>query len=232
MRATAYEFRNNVSGTVTLPPSQRLTTLLGCKLAIALGLNLFALLPYYLLQHYPIFSVTVMPVTAIDRWIRFDDRTLAVYLSLFFLMPIAPMQMVRRDQLRRYTFGVAAMSLLADLVFLLWPTAVLRPYAHSANIVYQQLTMRVAPLNAFPSLHAAMAVFSALCYEQLASHIRRPGLWRIAIWIWASAIIYATLATKEHVFIDAVGGSLLGLIAYVSAFRVNSILAEIFSKGR
>jgi membrane-associated phospholipid phosphatase len=199
---------------------------------MALGLNLWAFLPYYLLQHHLFFPLTVMPVTAVDKWIPFSDRAVWLYLSLFLLMPIAPMQMVRAGQLRRYTLGVAGMSLLADLVFLLWPTAVLRPNAETTNTVYYHLTILVTPVNAFPSLHAAMAVFSTLCYEQIAPYMRNPQLWRIGLWIWALGIIYATLATKEHVALDATAGSLLGLITYLCAFRAKSFSTETFRKGR
>jgi membrane-associated phospholipid phosphatase len=220
---------------LTAPPlalSERLKTHLGRKLAMALGLNAFALLPYYLLQHYPSFPVTVMPLTALDEWIPFNDGAVWLYLSVFLLMPIAPMQMTGRDQLRRHTIGIIGMSLLADLVFFLWPTAVLRPNIETTTTAYQHLTQLVSSNNACPSLHAAVAVFSALCYEQIARHMRAPQLWRAGLWIWALGVVYATLATKEHVGLDAVSGGLLGLIAYLWAFRFRSLAMQNFRKRR
>lgn len=167
---SAYGVLDSALTAPTLALSERLKTHLGRKLAMALGLNAFALLPYYRLQHYPVFPVTVMPLTVLDEWIPFNDRAVWLYLSLFLMIPIVPMQMTGRDQLRRYTIGIVAMSLLADVVFLLWPTTVTRPQIETTNIAYQYLTRLVSSNNACPSLHAAAAVFSALCYEQIARH--------------------------------------------------------------
>ncbi|HXG52522.1 MAG TPA: phosphatase PAP2 family protein [candidate division Zixibacteria bacterium] len=204
---------------------------LGCKLALALGLNLWALVPYYALQHHTFFPVTLMPETPVDEWIGFDDRALWLYLSLFLLMPVAPLQMTDLTRLRRYAVGVCLLSLAADLVFLVWPTAVRRPDPGAASAFYVQLTQAVSPRNACPSLHAAMAIFSALCYEQTAADFRHPGSWRIALWAWALAILYATLAVKEHVLLDVLAGSLLGWAAYWLAFRA-SPAAKNLDQGR
>jgi membrane-associated phospholipid phosphatase len=218
MHVSADEFLASNSAITPLTAMGRLKTLLGWKLAMALGLNLWALVPYYLLQHHPFFPVTIMPTTIMDDWIAFNEHAVWLYLSLFLLMPIAPMQMVSPNHIRRYALGVAAMSLAADLVFFFWPTTVARPSPQMINPVYQNLTLLVSPNNACPSLHAAMAVFSALCYEQIAPHMRDRRLWRLGLWIWALGIVYATLASKEHVALDAAAGSLLGLIAYLGAF--------------
>jgi membrane-associated phospholipid phosphatase len=230
MRMSTYVVLDSALPVAPLAPGERLKTRLGTKLAMALGLNLWALLPYYLLQHYPFFSVAVMRLTPVDEWTPFDDRAVWLYLSLFLLMPIAPMQFASTDQLRRYTLGVAGMSLLADLIFFFQPTTVLRPNAETVNIVYDHLTRLVSANNACPSLHAAMAVFSALCYEQVAPHVRHRQLWRTGLWIWALGIIYATLAAKQHVALDAVAGSALGFTAYFCAFRQNHLDSETVSQ--
>jgi len=197
----------------------RLRAHLGLKLALALGLNLFAFAPYFWLQHNLFFPVTVITESAFDSWLGFAPNAVWIYLSLFLLMPIAPMQMQNRQQLDRYALGVVAMSLSADLIFLFWPTAIVRPPAGAANVLYSVLITWDRPLNAFPSLHAAMAVFSACCCEQIFSRVGRSGLGRLLIWTWALAIIGAMLLTKQHVALDALGGILLGLTSYYWAFR-------------
>jgi membrane-associated phospholipid phosphatase len=77
-----------------------------------------------------------------------------------------------------------------------------------------------------------MAVFSALCYEQIACHMRERQLWRLGLWIWALGIIYATLVSKEHVALDAAAGSLLGLIAYLCVFGAKLFAVQTIRKGR
>jgi hypothetical protein len=191
---------------------------LGLKLAFAVSLNLWAFVPYFWLQRHALFPVTVMRESALDIWLGFSPHAVWIYLSLFLLMPVAPMQMQNTAQLWRYALGVLGMSVIADLAFLFWPTAVVRFSNQTANILYDALVAVDIPLNAFPSLHAAMAVFSALCCEQIFSQIRHPAIWRGVIWTWASAIIWAMLATKQHVALDAVGGIVLGVTSYGCAF--------------
>jgi ketosteroid isomerase-like protein len=201
----------------------RLRAHLGLKLALALGLNLFAFVPYFWLQRNVFFPVTVMTESAFDAWLSFTPNAVWIYLSLFLLMPIAPMQMQSRRQLGRYALGVVAMSLSADLLFLFWPTTVIRPSNEAASRLYASLAIWDLPLNAFPSLHAAMAVYSALCCEQIFSQVRRPWMWRITIWPWVMAIVWAMLATKQHVALDAIGGIVLGATVYRSTFSHQTI---------
>jgi len=156
----------------------RLRAHLPHKLALAVGLNLWAMPPYYLLQHYVFYPVTVMPPGPVDHWIPFNEHTVWLYLSLFLLQPIAPMHMVRASELCRYALGGAGMCGLADVVFFFWPTASMRAEVAGTNPSYRHLTALVTPLNACPSLHAAMAVYSALCGEQLWRGTRRAWRWR------------------------------------------------------
>jgi membrane-associated phospholipid phosphatase len=208
------------------PLRTRLRAHLGLKLAFAVGLNLWALAPYFWLQRHAFFPVIVMDESAVDIWLGFRPDSVWAYLSLFLLMPIAPMQMQSKSQLWRYAFGIAAMSAVADLIFLFWPTSVARPSNEVTNTVYQTLVALDMPRNAFPSLHAAVAVFSACCCEQIFYQSRTPWRWRAVLWTWVLTIIWAMLSTKQHVVVDALGGTVLGLFAYWCAFRKQTV-AEI-----
>ncbi len=141
----------------------RLRTLLAQKLWMALGLNLLVCIPYFGLQHFVLRPVNWILASALERAIPFSPAAVWLYQSLYLLMPVAPMLMIHAGQLRRYALGMASMSLGANVVFLAFPTAVVRPEAAGAGAVYRTLVRYDAPLHAFPSLHAAFAVFSALC---------------------------------------------------------------------
>lgn len=192
---------------------RRLRTLLAQKLWMALGLNLLVCIPYFSLQHVVLRPVTWIPASALDRAIPFSEASVWLYQSFYLFMPVAPMLMSRAGQLRRYALGMLAMSLGANVVFLIFPTAIVRPDPAGAGALYRTLVSYDAPLNAFPSLHAAFALFSALCCTAVAREMRLARGWPAAAWLWALAILYATLATKQHVALDLAGGALLAGLA-------------------
>ena len=192
---------------------RRVRTLLAQKLWMALGLNLLVCLPYFGLQHFVLRPVTWIPPSALDRAIPFSEASVWLYQSLYLLMPVAPMLMVHAEQLRRYALGMLAMSLAANVVFLAFPTAVVRPDPAGAGVGYRTLVQYDAPLHACPSLHAAFAIFSALCCTAVFREMRLARGWLAAAWLWTLAILCATLATKQHVALDLAGGALLAGLA-------------------
>ena len=180
------------------------------------------MLPYYSLQHYQLFPVTVMPATFIDRLIPFSPPAVWPYLSIYLFMPIAPFLMNQRQQLLRYAIGVMMIEFVASSIFLLWPTSCERPAIEIVNPLYRLLIRIDAPVHAFPSLHAAFAVYSALCCELILPllPIERSYL-RTVSWLWTLLILYAALATKQHVLADLLAGSALGIFAFFIAFKLS-----------
>ena len=173
---------------------------------------------YFWLERHPRSAPLVMPVTPLDRAVPFSQGALWPYLSLYLLTPIGPWLADTRRELVRYVKGLGAVSAVAFAVFIVFPTAIVRPDAGSLGALYRGLTACDTPLNAFPSLHAALAVYSALCCGPAVAASRRPGLWRALLLTWVLAIVYATLATKQHVAVDAAAGLLLGALSFRWAY--------------
>jgi len=65
--------------------------------------------------------------------------------------------------------------------------------------------------NACPSMHVAVAIFTAMRVEHVLRESRTPVPWRVLNWLWFAAIAYSTLAVKQHVVLDVVAGALLGM---------------------
>src|SRR5437868_9018757 len=57
---------------------------------------------YFLLQRSPMFHVTVIPFTALDRVIPFQPMTLYIYLSLWLYVSLPPMLLQTRAELFAY----------------------------------------------------------------------------------------------------------------------------------
>lgn len=167
----------------------------------------------YLLRH-ALFPVTVMPLTAIDRLVPFQPDWLPVYASLWVYVSLPPGLLKTRRELYYYGAAVGSLCLAGLGIFLLWPTAI-----PTAEIDWGQfpgfaaLKGIDAASNACPSLHVATAVFSAYWLQRLIGELNAPLRLNLLNWLWCIAIAYSTLATKQHVALDVVAGSLLGGLA-------------------
>lgn len=189
------------------------------KLILLVVLNLTVYAPYLVLQHYNLFRATVMPMTFFDRLIPFSPQTVWIYLSIYLLMPIGPFMMTRRDQIVRYAIGIISIGLIADFVFLFWPTTCPRPNTSGTNALYQSLVSVDNRFHAFPSLHAAFAIYSAGCGGMVIRELSKSRMLQASLWFWAFLILLATLTTKQHVMADIIAGSALGFGVYSLVFK-------------
>jgi len=148
-------------------------------------------------------------MTWIDQWIGINEFAFVPYVSLWLYVSLAPAFALNAGALRAYATGAFAIALLGLASFWLFPTTT-PPF----GVDWTQLPMlrllkeSDAGGNAFPSLHVAFAVYSAQVISSQLKSIRAPRWARGFNWLWCLAIIYSTLATRQHVFIDVVGGIL------------------------
>jgi len=192
------------------------------KVAVLLGLTVGICAPYFTLQRVAAFPLRVLPVTPLDRWVAFDPRWVAAYLSLALLVPIAPLLASSREELARYAKGLAILCLPCFAAFLLFPVAGPRPDAAPGHELYRALISWDGPRNAFPSLHAGLAVFSLLfAYRVTWEGLPRRDRLALGIFgsLWGAAILYSTLATRQHWALDLAPGALLAGAAHALAWR-------------
>ncbi|HVU27018.1 MAG TPA: phosphatase PAP2 family protein [Verrucomicrobiae bacterium] len=196
------------------------------KIIFLFTLNLWVYAPYLFLQRHHFFPTTTMPSSFCDRLIPFLPQTVWIYLSIDFLMPIGPFLMNRRQQIFRYAFGIVLIGAIADVIFLFWPTSCPRPNAGGTNAVYQTLVSIDNSFHAFPSLHAAFAVYSAMCGTMVMRELSNSKIWQIVFWLWVFLILLATLTTKQHVILDILGGSALGFGIFNCVFGKWSFISK------
>jgi hypothetical protein len=187
---------------------------LATKVGMALALHLIVGVPYFVLQRTPVFPITWMPEVGVEQFVPFDERATWLYLSLFVFILLPPLFMQRTQELRRYATGMVLIAMVSHTFFFLLPTAVARPHGSVADPAYRFLLSVDTPLNACPSLHASLAVYSALWAARLLRQARQPGRWHVLTWLWTAAILYATLATRQHVLLDLLGGGLVAVVVY------------------
>lgn len=167
---------------------------------------------YLHLLKNPSFEVTEMPLTAVDHWLPFTASTLPAYLSLWLYTSLPPALMIDRRDLVRYGAAIGAVCLFGLLCFYWFPTAV--PPAGvdwSMYPAFDFLKKIDTAGNACPSLHVAAAVFSGAWLHRQLGEMGAGRIVRAVNFFWGTAILVSTLATKQHVFLDLLAGTALGL---------------------
>ena len=166
---------------------------------------------YFILLRHPLFPVTLVPVTALDRYIAFQPWSLLPYASLWLYISCAPMLLTGRRQYWLYGSSMVSLAAAGFAIFLFWPTAVPAPDVDWSRYPYVAFLKAVdAAGNACPSLHVAYAVMTALWLQRLLGEIGAPGSIKALNWAWCLVIGYSTLAIKQHLALDLVAGALLG----------------------
>ena len=153
----------------------------------------------------------VMPLLFVDRWIALSEPALLLYASLWLYVSLPAAFGKNALALLRYGVATGVMAVIGFAIFWVVPTTVPTfPVDWSLYPSLQFLKSADAAGNAFPSLHVSFAV---LACTVLAGQLRAVGapIWvRAANVAWAVGIVYSTLATRQHVMLDVLGGLLLG----------------------
>lgn len=187
------------------------------KLVLLLTLPVFVTAGYLGIQRAIIFPIRTVPLTWLDRVIPFQPHWIWAYLSLYLLNPIGPLFTRSRHDLFRYARGILFLFACGFVCFLFFPVAGPRPLSTDSYWLYQWLIGIDRPYNSFPSLHAGCAVYAVLfiAYSSLDTSRRalRTCLMTLS-WIWVALILYSTIATRQHFFVDLPGGILLGWLAH------------------
>ena len=186
---------------------------------------------FYLLRH-PAYPVTVMPLTALDHLIPFQPAALVPYLSLWVYVGVAPgLQRGFRDLLV-YGLWAGALCLAGLALFYFWPTQVPPLAIDVAGAPgFRMLQGIDAAGNACPSMHVAISVFTAIWIDHEFRRIGVP-LWLRAInAAWCLAIAWSTLATRQHVALDVLGGVLLGAAFAWASLRWRPVAAPLAAAG-
>jgi hypothetical protein len=175
---------------------------------------------YFHLLRHPVHPVMVMPLTALDHLVSFQPQLLIAYFSLWVYVGIAPGLQLSFAELVVYGLWVGALCLTGLGLFYVWPTQIPPMSLEATSFPGFALLQGVdAAGNACPSMHVAVAIFTAIRIEQVLREARTPAALRLLNAAWFVAIAYSTLAVKQHVALDAAAGALLGLAFALPSLR-------------
>jgi membrane-associated phospholipid phosphatase len=188
-------------------------------IGMTLGMTLF-FAAYFRVLHHPLFSVTIMPLTSVDRWISFRPEALPLYLSLWFYVSLVPVLLIDRREIVSYALAAAGISVIGLGIFLLWPTTVYWSDADWSQYPAFAFLQKVdASGNACPSLHVAFAVFTAVWLGRLLRQMSAGRGVCAFNWLWCLGILYSTVAILQHVVFDVIAGAGLGAVVAVVQLR-------------
>jgi membrane-associated phospholipid phosphatase len=168
-----------------------------------------------------------MTPTAFDRMIPFQPEPWSwIYLSYYALSGGLPWLLPDRDSIRRYMVCVAVMVIVSFSAFLFLPTRVVRPAELGDGFAMNLIVGLDGTMNACPSLHAAFIVsMGGLAWRVFGTAI---PCWLLAFCaVWFAAILYSTIAIRQHYVVDLVAGSLTGWLAHWLSWRGASAAATM-----
>ncbi len=215
--------------TASVPRPEQSSSSSQSKLVLAVFLLLWVSVPYFGIQRWTFFPVRVMQPGPIDRAIPFFEETAWLYLSIYLLVAVVVWALPTPRDLGRFGLDAAFITLVSHLIFLFCPTSVTRPSEPATDLAYRLVVQVDQSLNACPSLHASMGVYSALWCHRLAAGRRAAWLYRAGAWTWTLAILYATLAVRQHVLTDLLAGAFLATVVFAVSGR--SAHGKTISRG-
>jgi hypothetical protein len=173
----------------------------------------------YILKH-AYFPVTTMPLTAIDRLIPYQVSGWLLYVSLWAYVQLPLTLIDNRRELFLYGRAATGISLIGFAFFILWPTAVPAISDDVAGSLFSGIRSIDTTGNSCPSLHVAFSVLTALWLERFLRKNMPSTTLRLLNALWCLGIVYSTLATKQHVAIDACAGAVLGFVGALVQARL------------
>lgn len=189
----------------------------------ALGTTSFMALFFWvyfsILQHL-VRVPTVMPKVWLDQSIPFSLSAFPVYLSLWVYVSLPPAFLGSLRSLLWFGLWICGLCLFCLGIFWFFPTVV--PLAGIDWAAYPQMALIKnvdAAGNACPSLHVASSVFAALWLDRICVSVKAPRAWRWCSGLFCLAILWSTVAIRQHVVLDVVAGVAAGLLFAIPSLR-------------
>jgi membrane-associated phospholipid phosphatase len=167
---------------------------------------------YFFVQRHPAYPPMLMPRTALDLLIPFQPAALLAYVSLWIYVGVGPGIQRTFLDFAAYGLWLCALCVGGLAIFYFLPTQVPAPILSATRFPGFDVLHRVDEAsNACPSMHVAVAIFTAVRVDAALRSLRVPLPVRMLNATWFMVIAYSTLAIKQHVVLDVAAGALLGL---------------------
>lgn len=194
--------------------ASRFRACLELKLGLYLFLTIVFCLPYFTIQRVVWLHPHTFSLGYIDQAIGFHPNAIYAYQSAYLLIPMFPFLATRREELFRFMRGFLGLCAVCFITFLVFPVLGPRPEHAQGNWMTQVVFSYDKNLNAFPSLHAGLAVYSVLFGFSLTRGCQDLRWLAMIGTLWAGVIMVSTVATRQHYFVDLPPAVVMAWIAH------------------
>ena len=144
--------------------------------------------------------------------IPFVPSMILFYNSMHVAYAIAPFILRSRTEMHAMALTWVVITLVAGVVFLLLPSEDAFPTPTDAALGIWRGMFRLADhanlrFNSCPSMHVAWGIACVDAYARYANRFET-----LLLRLWGGGIFASTLLLHQHHIIDAIGGTLLGLV--------------------
>jgi hypothetical protein len=180
-----------------------------CSFAYRLGIFALFMSAYGLLYVIPNFFLSLspkeLPLFWIDRAVPLIPWTFLIYTSDYFVFVVAMFLLTEKEKFNSFTRMMFGVLFVCGAFFYGFPTTYPRPnYPAETHwllgAVMQFVALADSPRNCFPSMHVGLTAVATWSMR----HLGRRTL--LAFSLWSLAIFASTLTTKQHYFLDILGG--------------------------
>lgn len=157
----------------------------------------------------------------VDNYIPLLTIFVIPYISYYFFLIFSYIYLYKHKDTKVLEQTLVALNitvLTAYIFYFLFQNEMIRPVISNNNIfdhIYTWINAQVAPYNAFPSLHVAVTTVCLFGFKLM----KTPHFnWLL---LWGILIILSTVFTKQHFFLDILGGLVLAIISFKLAEYIN-----------
>lgn len=177
----------------------------------------FLYFSYTLSGFNPFFEPWHPRVTGFDVAVPFLPLSVWIYLSHIAMLFTGWWWAAQGHACTRQFWSILLCTVLATSYFLLFPTQIPRITLDFLDSLDTDPVTRAAwafllsadkPTNCFPSLHVALSTLTAIGLSRANSN------WALFAPLWTVAIAISTITTRQHVWVDVLGGLALALACW------------------
>ena len=150
------------------------------------------------------FKAVELPMTYIDRLIGFHPFFTYIYVS-FFLQLFIGVVYTDEDISLKCAGAIVLNACMASPVFYFFPTTMTTAFFNEGHHTTHFMSVFIRSLdknyNCFPSIHIANSLVASVYFN-----VRRSRPWQVISVLWFILIAWSVISTRQHYFIDVIGG--------------------------